>query len=598
MSEKKYEPEIVDLRTLRQRLIRHENWVKDPRAGEPLNLQRTDIRLALREAACAREAGAYQEADPLQNRCLNDADLSNCLGLLPEHLAGSSLVRVVLPSSITYQEMESERRRVMQSHQRFVLAFLLWGVYITLTFFSVPEIRWAMSTARVVLPLFAVSLPAPLFLNIALIPYLFLGLGERLTRQRGNFLRQQMPSHFPNGQPPTPETLPKKLYIILMGSGLAMALFFAVRCLSLRQPMLAFWHALLTMGMLGIALPIPLKRASCLIPLLVGMIGIVGGLVHAPSPAYLARITTRLQAVRHNALLHKTHSTLPEYRTALGEEAEELQGLLARPALPLGDFTPHLVLVEKKLERTDMNGASLQFLEAPHSHWDGSYLIGVDATGACFAYSHLPSVTFTRRTPHPPTRLNFADFTAANLSSIEAEGVEAAYTNFRQATLAGANLRLANLTAANLHKAVLDRANLSGAYLRDADLSEAHASNTQLAGAYASHARLDAANLSLANLHECNLQAASLVRANLYAADLTSADLQDADCSGADFTEAQLDGAIFSSQTLWGSGKPWPDAVLAKQYRALSLTDREGKILPNLFRLEKISQKSDKSDKK
>jgi uncharacterized protein YjbI with pentapeptide repeats len=593
MSEKKYEPEVVDLRMLRQRIIRHENWVKDPRAGEPLNLQHTDIRLALREAECAREAGAYQEADPLENRCLDDANLSDCLGLLSAHLAGSSLVRATLPSSLTtYRETEGERKRIMRSHQRFVVALLLWGIYIVLTFFSVPEIRWAMPTARVLLPLCGVSVPASLFLYVALMPYLFLGIGERRMRDQSRLLRQEMPSHFPDGQSPAPEILPGKLYAVLMGSGFYLALLFAVRCLSLHLLLLSVWQGLLMTGMLGIAFRLSFKRLFCLAPVLPS---IAWCLIHTPSATYHAQVTARLETVERASL---SRNTMPEYRTARHEEASELQARLAQPTLPLGVATPHLVLEEKKLTGTDMTGASLRFLEAPYSHWAESYFVGVDATGASFAHSHLQNVTFTRRTPHPPTRLSFADFTAANLSGIEAEGVEAMYANFTHATLTEANLRLANLTAANLHKSILEHANLSGAYLRDADLSEVRANNTQFVGAYASHARLDDTNLSFSNLHESNLQFASLKRANLHSSDLTGADIQDADCTSADFTDAKLEGVIFSSQTLWSSGKPWPDMALEKQYRVVSLSDREGKVLPNTFHLEKIPQKSDISNKK
>jgi uncharacterized protein YjbI with pentapeptide repeats len=601
MSEKKYELEIVDLRMLRQRLIRHENWVKDPRSGEPLNLQHTDIRLALREAECAREAGAHQETDPLQNRCLNDANLSDCLGLLPEHLSGSSLVRAVLPSSITYQEMQGERQRVLHSHQRFVLALLLWGIYISLTYFSVPEIRWAMPSARVMLPLCAVSVPSVLFLQMALVPYVFLGLGERRTRLRGNFLLRQMPARFPDGQPPTPEPLPKKLYAMLIASSLSLALLFVVRCFALHQPMLSLWHAVLLAGILGIlgiagtGAQVPLKRLFCLV---FALMGVAWCVVQAPSSSYAAQITARLQALQQSSLVHNANLG---YRTDQREEKRGLHERLAPPLFPLGDWTPRLVLVaaeDKKLMGADMTGASLRFLEAPYSHWDASCFVGVDATGASFSHSHLPSVTFTRRTPHAPTHLNFADFTAANVSGIEAEGVEATHTNFTHATLTQANLRLANLTAANLYQAVLDHANFSGAYLRDADLSETSASNCQFIGAYASHARFDGANLASANLHECNLQAAVLVRTNLHATDFTRANLQEADCTGADFTDAKLEDSVFSSQTLWSSGKPWPDKTLEKQYRAVSLTDQDGNPLPNIFRLEKIPQKHDTSDKK
>ena len=98
--------------------------------------------------------------------------------------------------------------------------------------------------------------------------------------------------------------------------------------------------------------------------------------------------------------------------------------------------------------------------------------------------------------------------------------------------LSGADWSQANLDSVDLTAANLSGANLEGANLSNAELSQANLSGANLEGANLSSAELSQANLSGANLTGCVLRDARLLRANLTNATLTNADITDANFSG------------------------------------------------------------------
>lgn len=116
-------------------------------------------------------------------------------------------------------------------------------------------------------------------------------------------------------------------------------------------------------------------------------------------------------------------------------------------------------------------------------------------------------------------------------------------TDLEKADFTGADLKGASLILARAAGATLNRADLRGAELTYADLSEARLINARLAGADLWHGIFQRADLSNADLRAADLSFAELEGAVLELARLTAANLSNAKLAGAWFAQADLRGA-------------------------------------------------------
>jgi len=112
------------------------------------------------------------------------------------------------------------------------------------------------------------------------------------------------------------------------------------------------------------------------------------------------------------------------------------------------------------------------------------------------------------------------------------------YTYLKKVNLgSGSNLKYARLNYANFSEAQMPASNLERAELREAEMSKINLSD----------ANLKRSKLHQANLKRAELLSADLTHANLYGADLTGADLSEATLWGAKFDKAKLTDAILDN---------------------------------------------------
>lgn len=211
----------------------------------------------------------------------------------------------------------------------------------------------------------------------------------------------------------------------------------------------------------------------------------------------------------------------------------------------------------------------------------------VGQNGAGYSVVHPDSAPLTRAVviarmaaatdDHP------ADFSGANLSSLDLSGQDLHRANFSGANLNGVNLSHAKLQAANFDHASAKGADFTGAELDLATMRDADFTGAKLAGATlfaviipgvnftdadltgvrlitsAAGARFIRAKMMHANLGaDPNNQPMGVMRADLTNADLTGADLTDANLrkvklTRANFTDATLTGADLSLAELSGT---------------------------------------------
>ena len=124
--------------------------------------------------------------------------------------------------------------------------------------------------------------------------------------------------------------------------------------------------------------------------------------------------------------------------------------------------------------------------------WRGSRLLGIDADYGNFVRAKLWKTDLSHG------RMNYADFTEADLAGGSLHKSKLAGATFRDAVLAAVDLRRADLTNADLTNADLAHAQLQGADLADAtldgaDISGAIFADDQAAAVGLTQAQLDRA---------------------------------------------------------------------------------------------------------
>ena len=569
--------EIIDLRALRQRIVQHENWVQDPTVGAPLNLENTDIRLALREAECARRAGVLQEANPLQNRCLNDANFRDCLGIIPELFAGSSLVRTIFPASISFQTYTDELTRTMRIRQIALSLFFAMAVYTLLTFMSVSELLWATPQARVTVPLGNIALPVRFLLATALIPSLLLLGVERLMQKRSATLRASLPTRFTDGNMPRPEAT--IVYRLLLGGGLLLVSIFWMRCFALHLFPVTLWQSLL-LALMGTMLmreadfrKYSLREMNLSgIKMFLELATVLGGFstfaLQTPSLLFYAKVKDRLYTVQRNPARvarvegsnlsnfsdFSNFSEIREYRESQRTEEASLgeilhQGNLPHYFLSLPGFTSGIVLADKNIATPPPGWMEPVALPDPLKKWPENLVPKNKDERA-----DKESRDQQRRANQQARRdylqqirtVQGAQLQGASLAYLEAPQLQAANSHFEGIDATGANFHQGYLPGVYLTSSkdnVPTRLNFSD--FNGANLSFAQGEGIQATHSDFQQAILDEANFSLADFTASNFSHAQLRHANL-----AGAYLRDACLSNAYALEVQCQGAYLGHAVL------------------------------------------------
>ncbi|MEZ4921031.1 MAG: pentapeptide repeat-containing protein [Saprospiraceae bacterium] len=153
--------------------------------------------------------------------------------------------------------------------------------------------------------------------------------------------------------------------------------------------------------------------------------------------------------------------------------------------------------------------------------------------------AHL--LTLLQRVQPIKLKMNFQDFSGANLRGINLSGIDLSGADLSGADLSGANLNGCILINANLRGVNLMRVNLIGANLKRADLRGVNLSGADLSGA-----NLRECDLSASYLTEVSFLESELNEANLSGADLLDANLRGANLKRTSLSRAYLRGARFS----------------------------------------------------
>ena len=145
-------------------------------------------------------------------------------------------------------------------------------------------------------------------------------------------------------------------------------------------------------------------------------------------------------------------------------------------------------------------------------------------------------------------------FQRALIWGADLSGLRAAQSFWQEADLSGSRLQAADFSAAQLHRCCLRGVVAAGSCWAQARLVEADfrsgldqltdLGQADFHGADLCFGLLQGANLHAANLQGCSLYGASLAGADLRQADLRGCDLRDTDLAGAQLEGAQLDGAL------------------------------------------------------
>lgn len=156
----------------------------------------------------------------------------------------------------------------------------------------------------------------------------------------------------------------------------------------------------------------------------------------------------------------------------------------------------------------------------------GADLSGIDAHGVDLSQANLTDCNFSA-----------SDFRGADLS---------------HATLQGANFSGAKMASVVLADAFLVNANFEGASLQDADFSRTQPLGVNLNGAQLKRVNFTEVGFWRGSLFECDLEGARFERANLHKSVLAGSNLRDAHFKGADLTEAVLTCADLTRASLVG----------------------------------------------
>ena len=148
------------------------------------------------------------------------------------------------------------------------------------------------------------------------------------------------------------------------------------------------------------------------------------------------------------------------------------------------------------------------------------------------------------------------DFSGANLSQLNLQGIDLRGANLTQVNFSNTDLSEANLTQANLNRASLLKANLSKANLSKANLdyvifSQATINRQTLIDRKSLQIYKIVNNFPLdRNFSQCDLSNSNLFRVNFTGADLSNANLSNANLTNATLSEAYLTGADLSNANL------------------------------------------------
>ncbi|MCK6505525.1 pentapeptide repeat-containing protein [Myxococcota bacterium] len=211
---------------------------------------------------------------------------------------------------------------------------------------------------------------------------------------------------------------------------------------------------------------------------------------------------------------------------------------------------------ERPQGKLDLYAADLSGIQAPGVDLSGANLENADLSGAVLSDGMLARAS-----------LEGADCTGAKM-----DGVMALKSRWRGAFLGEADLSGAELTAAELPDAELPEANLEDATLMGAKLTGADLSKARLARAMLSEARLNNAKLVQADLSGATLEEATLLEADLSRANLAGANLSQARMAAANLSGADLSGAVLRSADLTGADLRGA-MVKGADFRRADLTD-------------------------
>ncbi|MGB8644654.1 MAG: toll/interleukin-1 receptor domain-containing protein [Anaerolineae bacterium] len=138
------------------------------------------------------------------------------------------------------------------------------------------------------------------------------------------------------------------------------------------------------------------------------------------------------------------------------------------------------------------------------------------------------------------------DLHAADLRDLMANRVNLAWTDLREANLAGACLTDANLTEASLHHVNLEWADLTCAILSGTNLLRANLHGADLSGSHLSRVDLREAALNDSHLHEAHLLYSNLRHANLAGADLSGARIYRCDLDESNWRGVLLNATLLT----------------------------------------------------